>query len=149
MRGRGRSMPEFDFTEVPGALYFAAAGRYPSLVSESPAPRPAFFQPASGAVILGVDWLCFGLEWQLGPVSMVVMSLAAVAASYAAVGRIQAPLEAPPAPLPCNGGIRHGRAGLSAQQESNRSAEAVFSRAKVGPETGPGPDIMRACRPRS
>lgn len=51
-------------------------------------PRP-FFQRASGAVILIVDWLCFGLEWELGPVSMAAMSLAAFAVTYAAVWKIQ------------------------------------------------------------
>jgi len=60
-------------------------------VNDDP-PRPAagpFFQRASGAAILAVDWLCFGLEWQLGPVSMVLMSAAAFAVTYAAVWKIQ------------------------------------------------------------
>lgn len=64
-------------------------------MSEPPAPRRSFFEPPSGAVILGVDWLCFGLEWQLGPVSMAVMSLAAFAAAYVGVWRIQARVDAP------------------------------------------------------
>lgn len=64
-------------------------------MSEPSVPRRSFFQPASGAVILGVDWLCFGLEWQLGPVSMAAMSLAAFAAAYAAVWRIQSRVDAP------------------------------------------------------
>lgn len=50
--------------------------------------RP-FFHPASGAAILGVDWLCFGLEWPLGPASMAAMSLAAFAFTYATVERLQ------------------------------------------------------------
>lgn len=57
-------------------------------------PRP-FFQRASGAAILAVDWLCFGLEWQLGPLSMAVMSAAAFAATYAIVWRIQSRVDAP------------------------------------------------------
>ena len=48
-----------------------------------------FFQRASGAAILIVDWLCFGLEWELGPVSMAVMSLAAFAVTYAVVWKLQ------------------------------------------------------------
>ncbi len=51
--------------------------------------RRPFFHPLSGAAILGVDWLCFGLEWQLGPVSMFLMSFAAFAGTTAAVYRIQ------------------------------------------------------------
>lgn len=51
--------------------------------------KKAFFQRASGAAILSVDWLCFGLEWQLGPLSMAVMSVAAFAVTYAVVWKIQ------------------------------------------------------------
>lgn len=57
-----------------------------------PAPQLAakpFFQRASGAAILAVDWLCFGLEWELGPLSLAVMSLAAFVVTYAVVWRIQ------------------------------------------------------------
>ena len=53
------------------------------------ASRPTFFHPASGAAVIGVDWLCFGLEWELGPVSVALMSLVAFAATYAVVWRIQ------------------------------------------------------------
>ncbi|MBI2787920.1 MAG: phosphoribosylaminoimidazole carboxylase [Elusimicrobia bacterium] len=56
--------------------------------SLEPVPK-AFFQRASGAAILSVDWLCFGLEWQLGPLSMAVMSVAAFAVTYAVVWKIQ------------------------------------------------------------
>jgi hypothetical protein len=52
-------------------------------------PKKAFFQRASGAAILAVDWLCFGLEWQLGPLSMAVMSVAAFAVTYAVVWKVQ------------------------------------------------------------
>lgn len=54
-----------------------------------------FFQRASGAVILAVDWLCFGLEWQLGPVSMAVMSATAFVVTYAVVWRVQSRVDAP------------------------------------------------------
>lgn len=52
-------------------------------------PRRAFFERASGAAILFVDWLCFGLEWQLGPLSMAAMSVAAFLATYAVVWKVQ------------------------------------------------------------
>jgi hypothetical protein len=60
-------------------------------VNETPSRSVAasFFQRASGAVILAVDWLCFGLEWELGPLSVAMMSAAAFVATYAAVWRIQ------------------------------------------------------------
>lgn len=48
-----------------------------------------FFQRASGAVILIVDWFCFGLEWQFGPISMAMMSVAAFAVTYAVVWKVQ------------------------------------------------------------
>jgi hypothetical protein len=51
--------------------------------------KRTFFHPMSGAVLLGVDWLCFGFEWELGPASMAVMCLAAFAGTYVAVERIQ------------------------------------------------------------
>lgn len=54
-----------------------------------PEPRPSFFHPAAGAAILAVDWLFFGLEWTVGPASLVVMSLTAAVAAYAAVYSIQ------------------------------------------------------------
>lgn len=51
--------------------------------------KRTFFHPMSGAVLLGVDWLCFGLEWPLGAASMALMSAAAFAVTYVAVERIQ------------------------------------------------------------
>lgn len=57
-----------------------------------PTPQPVakpFFQRASGAAILTMDWLCFGLEWQLGPLSMAVMSIAAFVVTYAVVWKLQ------------------------------------------------------------
>ncbi len=59
-------------------------------MSDSPVQlKPTFFHPASGAVILGVDWLCFGLEWELGVASMAVMSIVAFVVTYALVWRVQ------------------------------------------------------------
>lgn len=58
-----------------------------------PEPRkPTFFHPASGAAILAVDWACFGLEWELGPLSMAAMSLAAFVVTYAVIWRVQSRL---------------------------------------------------------
>jgi len=66
-------------------------------LSEGPIQRrPSFFEPASGAAILGVDWLCFGLEWQLGPVSMAVMSVAAFLAAFTVVRHLQLRAGDPP-----------------------------------------------------
>lgn len=51
--------------------------------------KKSFFHPMSGAVLLGVDWLCFGLEWPLGVASMALMSLVAAGVTFTAVYRIQ------------------------------------------------------------
>lgn len=57
-------------------------------MSERPARR-TFFHPASGAAILAIDWLFFGLEWELGPVSLILSCLASFGLCYAVVARIQ------------------------------------------------------------
>jgi hypothetical protein len=65
-------------------------------VVRSPAPNPkqaerlrTFFHPLSGLVILGVDWLAFGIELPtqllLGP----IVSAAAFAVTFWAVSKIQ------------------------------------------------------------
>lgn len=51
--------------------------------------RRTFYHPASGAAILGFDWLFFGLGWELGPVSMVLSCAAAFGATYFIVERVQ------------------------------------------------------------
>ena len=51
--------------------------------------RRTFFHPASGLAILGIDWLFFGLEWELGPVSLVLSCLASFGLCYAVVKRVQ------------------------------------------------------------
>lgn len=53
------------------------------------ADRKTFFHPASGAAILALDWLFFGLEWELGPVSVVISSIAAFVTCWLVVERIQ------------------------------------------------------------
>ena len=55
-------------------------------------PSRPFFQRASGAAIILVDWLCFGLEWELGPVSEIAMCAVAFAVTYAIVWRVQSKL---------------------------------------------------------
>lgn len=52
-------------------------------------PRRTFYHPASGLAILAIDWLFFGLEWELGPVSLVLSCLAAFASCFFVVERIQ------------------------------------------------------------
>lgn len=51
--------------------------------------RRTFYHPASGAAILGFDWLFFGLGWELGPISMVLACAAAFGATYFVVERVQ------------------------------------------------------------
>lgn len=58
-------------------------------MSEVAPERRTFFHPASGAAILAIDWLFFGLEWELGPVSMALGCLASFGLCYAVVNRIQ------------------------------------------------------------
>jgi len=52
-------------------------------------PSRSFFHPASGLAILGLDWLFFGLEWELGPASLVLGCLAAFVLTFVAVSRVQ------------------------------------------------------------
>lgn len=54
-----------------------------------PSGKKPFFHRLSGAAVLAIDWGCFGLDWQLGPLSMAVMSVAAFIATYAVVWRVQ------------------------------------------------------------
>jgi hypothetical protein len=51
--------------------------------------RRTFYHPASGMAILGLDWLFFGLGWELGPVSMALSCAAAFGVCYVVVERIQ------------------------------------------------------------
>ncbi len=51
--------------------------------------KKTFYHPASGLAILAIDWLFFGLEWELGPVSLVASCLAAFATCFFVVRRIQ------------------------------------------------------------
>ncbi len=55
----------------------------------SDAPKRTFYHPASGLAILAIDWLFFGLEWELGPVSLVLSCLAAFTTCFFVVERIQ------------------------------------------------------------
>jgi hypothetical protein len=51
--------------------------------------KRSFFEPASGAVILGVDWLAFGADAPTGFAFTAFVSLAAFAITFAAVMIIQ------------------------------------------------------------
>lgn len=52
-------------------------------------PKRSFFHPASGLAILAIDWLFFGLEWEMGPVSLAMGCLGSFGLCYAVVKRIQ------------------------------------------------------------
>lgn len=65
-------------------------------VVRDPAPQPkrpenakTFFHPLSGLVILGVDWLAFGAELMTQFLGVPLVSVAAFAATFWAVSRIQ------------------------------------------------------------
>lgn len=51
--------------------------------------RRTFYHPASGAAILGFDWLFFGLGWEFGPFSMALACAAAFGVTYFVVERVQ------------------------------------------------------------
>lgn len=56
----------------------------------SPAPRKkSFFHPLSGLVILGLDWLAFGMDFFSGFAALLVVSVATFAATFALVSAIQ------------------------------------------------------------
>lgn len=57
--------------------------------SEVAAPKRTFYHPLSGLAILGIDWVFWGLGWELGPVSMAAAVVASSVASYAVVRRVQ------------------------------------------------------------
>jgi hypothetical protein len=52
-------------------------------------PKRSFFQPMSGAVILGVDWLAFGADFFSGFVALAVVAVAAFAITFWSVEKIQ------------------------------------------------------------
>lgn len=51
--------------------------------------RRSFYHPLSGLAILAIDWAFFGLEWELGPLTMALSSVAAFASCYLVVRRVQ------------------------------------------------------------
>jgi hypothetical protein len=57
--------------------------------ARSAGTRTTFYHPLSGVAILGIDWVFFGLGWELGPVSMAIASVAAFLSCYAVVRRVQ------------------------------------------------------------
>jgi hypothetical protein len=57
--------------------------------ARAPAPRRSFFHPLSGAIILGVDWLAFGLDLFSDFAALLVVGVLAFAATYYLVYRTQ------------------------------------------------------------
>jgi len=56
---------------------------------EKPAKAKSFFHPASGALILGVDWLAFGLDLASEFVALAVVSVLAFVVTFYGVLAIQ------------------------------------------------------------
>lgn len=54
-----------------------------------PALRKSFFHPLSGMVILGLDWLAFGLDFFSGFAALAVVSVVTFAATFMLVSLIQ------------------------------------------------------------
>jgi hypothetical protein len=52
-------------------------------------PRRSFFHPASGVVILGLDWLAFGGDLVTGFIDALVIGVVVFAVTYVAVEWIQ------------------------------------------------------------
>ncbi len=65
----------------------------PEIVSglppQLPAKKESFFHPLSGAIILGVDWLAFGLDLFSGFAGLAAVSVLAFGATYYGVYRVQ------------------------------------------------------------
>jgi len=59
------------------------------VVEGLPLPPRSFFHPASGAVILGLDWLAFGTDVLTGFVELAVSSVVVFVVTYLAVQTIQ------------------------------------------------------------
>lgn len=53
--------------------------------SREPVRRASFFHPLSGAIILGIDWLAFGLDLFSDFAALLMVGLLAFAATYYAV----------------------------------------------------------------
>lgn len=65
-------------------------GGVPPRAPREPQPRGrSFFHPLSGALILAVDWLAFGLDWASGFVLLAVVALLAFGVTYVGVELIQ------------------------------------------------------------
>jgi len=56
---------------------------------KDPIPKVGFFHPLSGAVILGLDWLAFGLDFFSGFVLLAMVSAGTFLVTFWAVYRIQ------------------------------------------------------------
>ena len=51
--------------------------------------KRSFFHPLSGMVILGLDWLAFGMDFFSGFAALLIVSVATFAATFAMVSLIQ------------------------------------------------------------
>jgi hypothetical protein len=70
-------------SEIPkeGELVDSDEDRFPK--------KKSYFHPLSGMVILGLDWLAFGLDFFSGFTALAVVSAATFGVTYAAVNKIQ------------------------------------------------------------
>ena len=64
--------------------------RAPAESKEADGPRRSFFEPMSGMVILGIDWLAFGVELPTEFLITPVTSVLAFGVTFWLVARIQA-----------------------------------------------------------
>jgi hypothetical protein len=62
-----------------------AAGEKPRAVGKA----RTFFEPLSGAVILGVDWLAFGADFFSGGLALGIVAVAAFGATFYSVRKLQ------------------------------------------------------------
>jgi hypothetical protein len=63
--------------------------------------RPSFYHPLSGAVILGADWLAFGLDLFSGFAALLAVGLLAFAVTFYGVFAVQTRLRGEPPRLAC------------------------------------------------
>lgn len=76
--------------EVEGEVVDGSRGPTSATKSRS------FFHPLSGAIILGIDWLAFGLDLASGFLALAVVSVLSFVVTYVAVDRVQRRLHGDP-----------------------------------------------------
>ena len=83
-------MPEPDPNEPIDAEVIGPGGGSPKPAAEAPkSSARTFFHPLSGVVILGVDWLAFGIDLPTEFLATPFVAVAAFAATFWAVSKIQ------------------------------------------------------------